>query len=143
MFKRVLLCYDGSERGCRALKQGAELAISMRAEISILAVVPTSLDSAMHLSRSTGGAGFDSEMEHRRLLDEAVAWLKARGVGAAAHLVHGDVINVILQYAKRLKIDLIVVGQYPKAGPSRWWTNSKRASLSEHSPCSIFISIGG
>src|ERR1700743_486980 len=36
MFKRVLLCHDGTEYGRRALRQGAELAISLGSEIHVL-----------------------------------------------------------------------------------------------------------
>jgi nucleotide-binding universal stress UspA family protein len=141
MFKRVMLCYDGSEQGRRALRHGAELAMFLGSQISVLAIVPSSLDTAMHLSRSTGLTAFDSEAEHRRILDESIAWLSGRGIAATAHLAHGDVIDVILEYAKRLDTDLIVVGQYPKAA-TRWWSSAKRASLAEHSTCSVFISIG-
>jgi nucleotide-binding universal stress UspA family protein len=142
MFKRVLLCYDASERGRRALQQGAELAISMRAEVCVLAIIPAWADAAMHLSRVTGHASFDSETEYRQILDESLAWLKARDITASAHLAHGEVIDVILEFAKRLKSDLIVVGQYPKPGSVRWWSGATKKSLSEHSLCSVLISIG-
>jgi nucleotide-binding universal stress UspA family protein len=143
MFKRVLLCYDGSEKGRRALRHGAELAISLGSQISVLAIVPASLDAAMHLSRSTGLTVFDSEAEYRNTLNESLAWLSARGITATAHLAHGEVIDTILGYAKTLGCDLIVVGQYPQSGATRWWSGAKRTSLAEHATCSVFISIGG
>src|SRR3984885_6460566 len=40
MFKRVLLCYDGSEVGRRALKRGAELAILVGAQVYVLSIIP-------------------------------------------------------------------------------------------------------
>jgi hypothetical protein len=40
MFKRVLLCYDGSEAGRRALKRGAELAILVGAQVHVLSIIP-------------------------------------------------------------------------------------------------------
>jgi len=139
MFRRVLLCYDGSEQGRRAWRHGAELAILLGSQVSVLAIVPSSLDTAMHLSRSTGITAFDSEAEHRNILDESIAWLGARGITVTAHLIHGDVIDVILDYAKRLSRDLIVIGQCPKSGATRWWSSAKRASLAERSNCSVFI----
>ena len=143
MFKRVLLCYDGSEKGRRALRHGAELAISLKSQISVLAIVAPSLDAAMGLARSTGLSVFDAEAGHQSTLDESIAWLRARGIAATPHLAHGEVIDTIIDYAKRLGCDLIVVGQYPKAGATRWWSSAKRTSLAELSTCSVFISIDG
>jgi hypothetical protein len=40
MFKRVLLCHDGTDVGRRALKQGAELAISLGSDVHILILPP-------------------------------------------------------------------------------------------------------
>jgi len=43
MFKRVLLCYDGTEVGRRALKRGAELAILVGAQAYVLSIIPTTV----------------------------------------------------------------------------------------------------
>jgi nucleotide-binding universal stress UspA family protein len=40
MFKRVLLCYDSTEAGRRALRRGAELAILLGAQVYVLSIVP-------------------------------------------------------------------------------------------------------
>ena len=40
MFKRVLLCYDGSLAGRRALRRGAELAIELGAQVYVLSIIP-------------------------------------------------------------------------------------------------------
>jgi nucleotide-binding universal stress UspA family protein len=141
MFKRTLLCYDGSDQGRRALIHGAELAMGMGSQISVLAIVPGSLDEAVALSRVTGHCEFDAESFHRKILDDSIAWLSTRGVTADGYLAHGNVIDVILEHANRLNIDHIVVGQYPNPRAKRWWSSAQRASLAEHSPCSIFISI--
>jgi nucleotide-binding universal stress UspA family protein len=46
MFKRVLLCYDGSEVGRRALKRGAELAILVGARVYVLSIIPSGMADA-------------------------------------------------------------------------------------------------
>ena len=46
MFKRVLLCYDGTEVGRRALKRGAELAILVGAQVYVLSIIPAAVANA-------------------------------------------------------------------------------------------------
>jgi nucleotide-binding universal stress UspA family protein len=142
MFKRILLCYDGSKDGRGALRQGAELAIHLGAEAFVLSIVPSSVTDGVALARCTGhGCAVDVDHEFRTILEESVAWLKARGVTAESLLAHGNVIDVIIDQSKRFRADLIVVGQYPKVGGGRWWSNTPRATLSERAPCSVFISV--
>ena len=50
MFKRVLLCDDGSEVGRRALRRGAELAILVRAQVYVLSIIPDGVADAAYLN---------------------------------------------------------------------------------------------
>ena len=56
MFKRVLLCYDGSEAGRRALKRGAELAILVGAQVYVLSIIPTGVADAAVVASAAGHA---------------------------------------------------------------------------------------
>jgi DNA primase len=40
MFKRVLLCYDSTEAGRRALRRGAELAVLLGTQVHVLSLAP-------------------------------------------------------------------------------------------------------
>lgn len=143
MFKNVLLCYDGSDKGRRALRHGAELAIYMASKVSLLAILPLSVRDGVNLSAVTGHmCAVDIEGGYRAILEESVAWLKDRGVAATPYLVYGNAIEAIVGHAKLLNSDLIVVGQYPTPESTRWWSSDKRAFLAERSPCSVFISVG-
>ena len=142
MFKNVLLCYDGSDLGRRALRHGAELAIYMGSSVSLLAIIPPAVNEGLRLSGVSGHmCTVDVEGGYRSILDESIAWLKERGVNASPYLAHGEAIETIVAHAKRLNCDLIVVGQYPAPGATRWWSSDKRVSLAERSSCSIFISV--
>ena len=44
MFKRVLLCYDGSVAGRRALRRGADLAVHLGAQVYVLSIIPGGRD---------------------------------------------------------------------------------------------------
>ena len=140
-FKHVLLCYDGSEQGRRALIHGAELALEMKSAITVLAIVTPSHDAAVHWADVGGVRAFDCEADFRRILDESIHWLEARNAKATPLLVHGEVIDVILDVAARRQVDLIVVGQYPSAGAKRWWSSIQKPTLAEHAKCSVLISV--
>ena len=56
MFKRVLLCYDGTEAGRRALRRGAELAILLGAQVAVLSIVTDGVANAAVLAGAAGQA---------------------------------------------------------------------------------------
>src|ERR1700709_1311036 len=88
MYKKVLLAYDGSVEGRRALREGAKLAQLCRAEVFLLAVVEVS-------SIMTPEAGLTIPIElqtedYRTILNEGVERLKAVGFTPTARLEVGD-----------------------------------------------------
>jgi nucleotide-binding universal stress UspA family protein len=142
MFKRVLLCYDGTIVGRRALKRGAELAILVGARVYVLSIIPAGATGAAVVAGAAGHACLvDEESDYRKLLDESVEWLKARGVAAEGYLASGNTVEQIAAYAKRLGIDLIVLGHYPQPAGGFWWTSSNRTSLAERTNCCVFVAV--
>jgi nucleotide-binding universal stress UspA family protein len=146
MFKRVLLCYDGSAVGRRALRRGAELAILLNAEVHVLAIVPSSVVDPAVIAGAAGHACIvdDKSTEWATLLDESITWLRARGVTAQSHLASGNTADQITAYAKRLGVDLIVLGHYPQpTGGFWWWSGNQRVSLAERANCCVFVAVDG
>ena len=141
MFKRVLLCYDGSDAGRRVLKTGVELASLVGAQVHVLSIVPAvvSAVSAAHAADLCGNSDF--EFGYRQLLQESIEWLQTQGVTAEGHLTRGNAIDQITAYAQQIAADLIVVGHYPQAKNGRWWSGAQRASLAERSQCSVLIAV--
>jgi nucleotide-binding universal stress UspA family protein len=141
MFKRVLLCYDGTAAGRRALRRGAELSILLGAHVSVLAIV-TDAGNAAILAGAAGQACIvDEPAQSRRLLAESIDWLKARGLSAEGFLTGGDYLEQIIAFSDRLNIDLIVLGHYPRPTGGSWWSASKRASLADRVKCCIFVAV--
>ena len=142
MFKHVLLCYDGSRAGRAALKQGAELAILVGAQVHVLSIISSEVPDPVVLAGAAGHTCMiDREGEYRKLLDEGVDKLRARGVVATGYLTHGNTLDEIVAYAKRLAVDLIVVGLYPRPSGGRWWSGPDRQSLAERVHCAVFIAV--
>jgi len=140
MFERVLLCYDDSVAGRRALKRGAQLVILAKAEAFVLAIGSRAMSDAVVAASAVGQICLvDAESEQRKSLDKSIAWLKERGVAAEGDLARGNAVDAIVSYSKRLSIDLVVVGHYPKSSGGRWWSGRERASLAERLDCCVFI----
>lgn len=141
MFKRVLLCYDGSQAGRRALRRGAELAVLLNAQVYVLSIIPEGVDPVVLAGMSGHACLVDSDQSARKLLDESIEWLKARGVAAEGYLATGNTTDQILAYAKRLAIDLIVLGYYPRPSGGFWWSSAQRGTLAERAKCCIFVAV--
>jgi nucleotide-binding universal stress UspA family protein len=142
MFKRVLLCYDGSEAGRRALRRGTELAILLGAQVYVLSIIPAGVADAAVAAGAAGHACLvDEAGAYRKLLDESIEWLKARGVQAEGYLASGNTIEQIITFSRRLAIDLIVLGHYPQPSGGFWWGSPQRVSLAERANCCVFVAV--
>lgn len=138
MYKTILLAYDGSLEGARALREGALLAKQCGAKVVLLSVVPTAAGVQM-AEGVYGGAVAQQIEDHKDLLRRAVAWLKQRGFDPAARLACGEPAPLIGQLAKDIGADLVVVGHHHKNFFSRWWSGSTNAYLKDNVGCSLLI----
>lgn len=144
MYKRILLAYDGSDAGQKALLDCRELAQWSQSEVSLVAVMP----SAMSFVGLEGGV-YDVELEERekrkyqsvledglRRLSEA-GWTTARG-----EVVTGEAVDEINKAAAKFGANLIVVGhKHLDSWAARWWRGSISGALIEHAPCSVLVVI--
>ena len=111
MYKKVLLAYDGSVEGRRALREGAKLAQLCRSEVFLLAVVEVS-------SIMTPEAGLTIPIElqtedYKAILNEGTERLKALGFSPIARLEVGDAGQKIAEVAEEIGAHLVVVGPPP------------------------------
>lgn len=142
MFRRILLAYDGSESGRRALLECGDVANLMRADIKLLAVTPS-------MPPVYVGEGFiptetlDVEKERfRAVLDDGIRQLEARGFACQGQLSFGEPVDEIARVAEEWSADLIVIG-HRRAGnwAERWWRGSLSKSLVEIAPCSVLVAV--
>ena len=110
MFKRILLAYDGSESGRRALLECGEVANLTKGDIKLLAVTPS-------MPPVYVGEGFvppdtlDAEKErYRQVLDGGIAELEAKGFACQGQLSYGEPVDQIARVAREWNADLIVMG---------------------------------
>lgn len=142
MYKRILIAYDGSEAGQKALLDCLELAQWGKSELVLVAVRPP----AVFIGGEAGVYDYGREQEdderYRRILADGLRQLSATGYKASGEVVVGDAVDEIVDYATKVEADLIVVGHKHLEGwAARWWRGSLSKALIEHSPCSVLVVI--
>ena len=139
-YSKILLAYNGSKEGRRALLECADLAGFLQAETHLLAVA--SMPPSLFLTEGFVPEELLEEEKKRAqvVLNEGIDQLKQKGFSVAGHLAVGEPVEEICRLASDLKCDLIVVGHQQKASfGSRWWRGSVGKTLLDHAPCSIFV----
>ena len=140
MYRRVLLCYDGTREGRRALRQGADVVMAMQAEAYLLAICRSLVTTAIP-DGVTPELVQCEERHAEALLAEGVQWLQERGVKAEGALEFGNAVECIAETATRIGADLIVLGHRPRGQLARWWSESDEESLLARVACSILVAV--
>ena len=139
MYGKVLLAYDGSEEGRRALREGARIAQICKSEVVLLAVVDVS--SGVFLAEgATSGATEQERKIHEEVLAEGVRRLEGMGFSPTARLETGDPALMIETVAKEIGADLVVIGHRRQGPLARLWFGSVTIHLVDHLTCSVLVS---
>ena len=112
MFNRLLVAFDDSPHGWRALAEAIELAQSGHGRLTVIAVMPDSspwLGSAAALPMDVGGLDAPPEAEFQAMLDRALRTVPA-DVPVVGHLTRGAAAAAIVAEARTGEHDAIVIG---------------------------------
>lgn len=143
MYKRILLAYDGSGAGQKALLDCDEIAQLGKSELHLIAIMPPP-------AALIGGEGFvydvqredEERTRYQQILDEGLRRLETPGRSIRGEVVVGDAVDEITRYAREMEVDLIVVGhKHLDSWAARWWRGSVSKTLIEHAPCSVLVVI--
>jgi nucleotide-binding universal stress UspA family protein len=138
LYRKVLLPYDGSIEGRRALREGAKLAQFCGADVFLLAVVET-YSSAASLDGGVMTSMGEQTAADEAILTEGVERLKIMGFSPIARLGMGDAGKEIAGVAEEIGANLVVVGYRPTGPLARWWFGSVGTYLIEHLECSVLV----
>ena len=144
MYKKVLLAYDGSIEGRRALREGAKLAQLCCADVFLLAVVELSPimadDTGLTIPIEEQTANYEvAEGVEQTVLAEGVERLKALGFSPTSRLETGDAGQKIAEVAEEIGAHLVVVGHRPQGRLARWWFGSVGSYLVKRLRCSVLV----
>jgi nucleotide-binding universal stress UspA family protein len=134
--RRIVVGYDGSDGARLALERTAELA-GYGSRVTVVHVV-------RRASPRTAGTLSDPPTTDRgrRLLEEAARQLAARDVVAGRLERVGDPGAELVEVARELEADLVVVGE-GKSGLERIFLGSVSTQVVHRAPCDVLVVRGG
>ncbi len=144
--KRVLLPTDGSVCSREAMKYALSLAQQYVAAITVLHVgrhyweqmsqapsgVEDGADIATRIQR-------EQSSEEQRILQEVVDAAHALHVPVEARAVQGSPAQVIIQMAKEISADMVVMGTHGRTGISHAVLGSVAEKVVQRAPCPVLV----
>jgi nucleotide-binding universal stress UspA family protein len=132
--KRIVVGFDGSEHGRKALARAADIANG--ATVAVVAAA-----NVARLLRDPGVAPVDpADAEARtQALAEAREYLEGRGIKGVFIEGHGNPADVIVQEAEDSGADLIVIGTRGLNAAQRLVMGSVSTNVVHHAPCDVLV----
>lgn len=136
LYMKILVPVDGSDNSNKALIHACDLAQNYKADLHIIYVVekPTPLNlldrkEYLELSREFG----------TKVLKRSADNAKSKDVESKSVIKEGNIAKVIIDYAKKERINLIVAGRRGLGRATRLLLGSVSSKLASSSPCSLLI----
>lgn len=141
-FTSIVVGTDGSDRAALAVRHAISLAKMTGAELHVVHTIGlvhsagvTGMIDAVQVQQMAD----DATEEANRIRDEAKVAAEQEGVSATMHSSTGDPALAILDTAKAVNADLVVVGNRGMTGMKRFVLGSVPNAIAHRSPCSVLI----
>jgi len=149
MLTKILVPYDGSKYSVKALTRATELAHNLDSEIFLFSVVNVGYISPPGLlglikSKQEKDAikkwSKSVKVDTEKMLKNAVKKCESKGITASFSIEQGDVASKILDFSKKKKISLIIIGSHGLHGIGKLKTlGSVSRRVSENANCPVLI----
>jgi len=144
MFKRILVCTDGSEIAAHAALVASDLAWKFGADVTLLNVVnPAPLVApyamAVEAAPNTEELIRIAEESQKTVLSNATAPFEREGVNVKVRAEMGQPVDCIVRVAEEEKSDLIVLASRGLGGFSRLMLGSVSDGVLHHAHCPVLI----
>ncbi len=145
-FRRLLVAYDGSDFSRAALQTALDNAEFWESEIFAIYIVdpgaltPTIVDPQIGVADPNTLRRLEViEKEGEQILGEADKMAQATGMEIKGTMLIGDPKDEIIDYAKEIEADLIILGSAGKGWTRRFILGSVSSSVVANSPTSTLV----
>ena len=136
VFCKILVCCDGSKHSDKAIKLSCDVAKKYDSDLTIIYVVDKTI-------RSDVFAGSEYTKILRKYAQDTILraqrLAKSQGIEPNVIIKEGNVSEQIIQYSKKSRTDLIVVGSKGLGAVLRFMLGSVSTKIANHSLCSVLI----
>jgi len=149
MLTRILVPYDGSDYSAKALTRAIELSHNLDSEVFLFSVVHVDYISPpgiLGLTRTRSEKEAIKKWTEsvrgntEKMLKLSVKRCEQKGVSASYTITQGNVANEILNFAKKKRISLIVIGSQGLHGIGKLKTlGSVSRKVSEQAECPVLL----
>jgi nucleotide-binding universal stress UspA family protein len=145
MYGSIVVGTDGSETAKEAVRQAAELAKAVGADVLLVSAYEPVSEARLRHERTVVPEDVSWMVNPREdvqaVLDAEAEQLKQSGVKGEVLTFarEGDPADAILDVAEEKNADLIVVGNKGMTGARRFLLGSVPNKVSHHAPCNVMI----
>lgn len=140
MFKKIAVALDGSECAKRALEVALDLAQAQGSELGICSVVdPIMIAGTAPPSPAMDVVLRDMESDARRLVTDAVDRAHRLRLVASGQTRRGVPAYEIIDYARKLDADIIVMGTHGRSGIRHLLMGSVAEVVMREAPAPVLV----
>ena len=134
---KIILATDGSEHSEKAMIEAVRLAKACGTALHAVTVIDMNPEYAALAPQAVEKAEVEA-MEFLKAVKECAA---RENIQSETGLLHGDdVAEVLVEHAKKIGADMIVMGRHgKKKGLKKFFMGSVTSSLISHAPCKVLV----
>lgn len=135
--KKIIVAHDGSDAADRALFKASAIAEKFGAQLTVVSAVPNLCFTEIGVDCNTVNILYRSEVEG--IMSGLIEIMKDKGINAETLILEGSPADAIVDYAKSVNADLIVVGSTGKHATERTLLGSVSSKIATNAPCAVLI----
>lgn len=134
---KILVGLDGSLNSFKALEEAISMAKLYNAELHTVSV-----EEIPHFSETISEVDEEKESEDSRfnqVILKANEMADENNIQLKTHILVGHEVKTVIEFVKKNKVDLLVVGFVGRSAIYDWAMGSTSQSLVRLSPCSVLV----